>query len=135
LKYFKRIRSENIKLNMCRNRVWHTCFIPKWILLATRNFHSPLASWRAFVSHTAVMSNYGNDLACWINKTLLLVKQQKWLSEFCVKMLAKIRVGLVTVNTQIFFFGLMSDGYSFQTISHFVEITNGAVIFCYINNC
>jgi hypothetical protein len=27
LKYFKRIRNENIKLNMCRNRVWHTCFI------------------------------------------------------------------------------------------------------------
>ena len=27
LKYFKRMRSENIKLNMCRNRVWHTCFI------------------------------------------------------------------------------------------------------------
>jgi hypothetical protein len=27
----------------------------KWILLATRNFHSPLASWRAVVSHTGVM--------------------------------------------------------------------------------
>ena len=27
MKYFKRIRSENIKLNMCRNRVWHACFI------------------------------------------------------------------------------------------------------------
>jgi hypothetical protein len=25
----------------------------KWILLATRNFHSPLASWRAVISHTA----------------------------------------------------------------------------------
>ena len=24
----------------------------KWILLATRNFHSPLVSWRAVVSHT-----------------------------------------------------------------------------------
>ena len=29
MKYFKRMRSENIKLNMCRNRVWHTCFIPR----------------------------------------------------------------------------------------------------------
>ena len=33
MKYFKRICSENlrenIKLNMCRNRVWHTCFIPR----------------------------------------------------------------------------------------------------------
>ena len=32
MKYFKQIRSENlcenIKLNMCRNQVWHTCFIP-----------------------------------------------------------------------------------------------------------
>ena len=27
MKYFKRIRSENIKLNMCRNRVWHAFFI------------------------------------------------------------------------------------------------------------
>ena len=26
----------------------------KWMLLATRNFHSPLASWRAVVSHTAL---------------------------------------------------------------------------------
>jgi hypothetical protein len=24
----------------------------KWMLLATRNFHSPMASWRAVVSHT-----------------------------------------------------------------------------------
>jgi hypothetical protein len=31
---------------------------------------------------------------------LLLVKQQKWLSEFCVKI---HRVGRVTVNTHIFF--------------------------------
>ena len=29
----------------------------------------------------------------------------------------------------------MSVGYSFQANSHFVEITNGAVIFRYINNC
>ena len=33
MKYFKWIRSENlrknIKLNMCRNRIWHTCFIPR----------------------------------------------------------------------------------------------------------
>ena len=32
MKYFKRIRSENLrenmKSNMCQNRVWHTCFIP-----------------------------------------------------------------------------------------------------------
>ena len=28
MKYFKRICSEIIKLNMCRNQVWHTCFIP-----------------------------------------------------------------------------------------------------------
>jgi hypothetical protein len=39
----------------------------------------------------------------WINKTLLLVKQQKWLSEFCVKI---HRVARVTVNTHIYFFGL-----------------------------
>ena len=26
-----------------------------WILLATRNFHSPLASWRAVVSHTVLV--------------------------------------------------------------------------------
>ena len=26
----------------------------KWMLLATRNFHSPLASWRAVVSHTTI---------------------------------------------------------------------------------
>jgi hypothetical protein len=26
----------------------------KWILLATRNFHSHLAGWRAVVSHTAM---------------------------------------------------------------------------------
>jgi hypothetical protein len=34
-----------------------------------------------------------------------------------------------------FQFGVMSVGYSFQANSHFVEITNGAVIFRYINNC
>jgi hypothetical protein len=27
----------------------------KWILLATRNFHSPLASWQAVISHTEYM--------------------------------------------------------------------------------
>ena len=40
MKYFKRIRSknlrENIKLNMCRNRVWHTCFIPRIKILKTK---------------------------------------------------------------------------------------------------
>ena len=29
----------------------------KWILLATRNFHSPLASWRTVVSHTALLAD------------------------------------------------------------------------------
>jgi hypothetical protein len=29
----------------------------KWILLATRNFHWPLASWRAVVSHTVIPFN------------------------------------------------------------------------------
>jgi hypothetical protein len=51
---------------------------------------------------------YHTDKTWEAYRTLLLVKQQKWLSEFCVKMhgsLAKIRVGRVTVNTHIFFFG------------------------------
>ena len=30
-------------------------------------------------------------------------------------------------------FGVMSVGFSFQQVSLFVEITNGAVIFCYTN--
>jgi hypothetical protein len=29
----------------------------KWMLLATRNFHSPLANWRAVVSHTDMASS------------------------------------------------------------------------------
>ena len=61
-----------------------------------------------------------------MNKTLLLIKQQKWLSEFCVKIdrvasknqgrliadkkgqgrRLKNRVSWVTVNTHIFLFGL-----------------------------
>jgi hypothetical protein len=52
-------------------------------------------------------SQFRQKASCWINKTLLLVKQQKLLSEFCVKMhrvASKIRIGRVTVNTHIFFF-------------------------------
>ena len=51
-----------------------------------------------------IMQYFDKKLSSWINKTLLLLKQQKWLSKFCVKI---HRVGWVTVNTHIFFFGLI----------------------------
>ena len=35
----------------------------KWILLATQNFHLPLASWRAVVSHTDHFFNFYTKLA------------------------------------------------------------------------
>jgi hypothetical protein len=34
----------------------------------------------------SIMKQFRQKTSSWINKTLLLVKQQKWLSEFCVKM-------------------------------------------------
>ena len=45
-------------------------------------------------------SQFRQKASSWINKTLLLVKQHKWLFEFCVKI---HRVGRVTVSTHIFF--------------------------------
>ena len=71
--------------------------------------------WRIMQFFYLLCSQFRQKVSSWINKTLLLVKQQKWLSEFCVKIhieskegmsLAKIRVGRVTVNTHIIFFGL-----------------------------
>jgi hypothetical protein len=56
--------------------------------------------WRIMQFFYLLCSQFRQKDSSWINKTLLLVKQQKWLSKFCVKI---HRVGLVTVNTFIFF--------------------------------
>ena len=45
----------------------------KWILLATRNFHSHLVSWRAVVSHTAVTISYHHLTWIWYQKNYILV--------------------------------------------------------------
>ena len=61
--------------------------------------------WRVTQFFYLLCSQFRQKASGWINKTLLLIKQQKWLSEFCVKMigsLAKIMVGQVTVNTHFF---------------------------------
>ena len=55
--------------------------------------------WRIMQFFYLLCSQFRQIASSWINKTLLLVKQQKWLSKFCTK----IRVGRVTANTHIFF--------------------------------
>jgi hypothetical protein len=42
--------------------------------------------WRIMQFFYLLCSQFRQKASSWINKTLLLVKQQKWLSEFCVKM-------------------------------------------------
>ena len=70
--------------------------------------------WRVTQFFYLLCSQFRQKASGWINKTLLLIKQQKWLSEFCVKI---DRVGRVTVNTHIFFFALV-DFYSAGSLSH-----------------
>ena len=41
--------------------------------------------WRIMQFFYLLCSQFRQKASSWINKTLLLVKQQKWLSEFCVK--------------------------------------------------
>ena len=41
--------------------------------------------WRILQFFYLLCSQFRQKASSWINKTLLLVKQQKWLSEFCVK--------------------------------------------------
>jgi hypothetical protein len=41
--------------------------------------------WRIMQFFYLLCSQFRQKACSWINKTLLLVKQQKWLSEFCVK--------------------------------------------------
>ena len=56
--------------------------------------------WRVALFFYLLCSQFWQNASSWINKTLLLIKQQKWLSEFCVKI---DRVDRVTVNTHFFF--------------------------------
>ena len=41
--------------------------------------------WRVTQFFYLLCSEFRQKASGWINKTLLLIKQQKWLSEFCVK--------------------------------------------------
>jgi hypothetical protein len=41
--------------------------------------------WRVVQIFYLLCSQFRQKASSWINKTLLLIKQQKWLSEFCVK--------------------------------------------------
>ena len=41
--------------------------------------------WREYAVFYLLCSQFRQKGSGWINKTLLLIKQQKWLSEFCVK--------------------------------------------------
>jgi hypothetical protein len=42
-------------------------------------------SWRVTQFFYLLCSQFRQKASGWINKTLLLIKQQKWLSEFCIK--------------------------------------------------
>ena len=49
------------------------------------SFSKFLVKWRILQFFYLLCSHFRQKASSWINKTLLLVKQQKWLSEFCVK--------------------------------------------------
>ena len=49
------------------------------------SFSKFLVKWRIMQFFYLLCSQFRQKASSWINKTLLLVKQQKWLSEFCVK--------------------------------------------------
>ena len=84
--------------------------------------------WRAAQFFYLPYSKFRQQASCWINKTLLLIKQQKWLSEFCVKIdrivsknyvriadKKKVRVGSWKIGSvgglqaRIFCFGLIRN--------------------------
>ena len=85
--------------------------------------------WRILQFFYLLCSQFRQKASSWINKTLLLVKQQKWLCEF-IGMLAKIRVGRVTVNTHFFFCLTIKD--SIVTVICRTAINT---LFFYINLC
>ena len=62
--------------------------------------------WRVAPFFYLLCSQFRQKASSWINKTLLLIKQQKWLFEFCVKI---DRVDRVTVNTHIFVLSILTD--------------------------
>jgi hypothetical protein len=49
------------------------------------SFSKFLVKWRNMQFFYLLCSQFRQKASSWINKTLLLVKQQNWLSEFCVK--------------------------------------------------
>ena len=75
MKYFKWIRSENlrenIKLNMCRNWVWHTCFIPciKTQKTKTTKLRKKRSRW-SFLTKLMTCQNLQNKL---LNITVLFI--------------------------------------------------------------
>jgi hypothetical protein len=79
--------------------------------------------WRIMQFFYLLCSQFRQKASSWINKTLLLVKQQKWLSEFCVKI---HRVSRVTVNTFFFFLALPYPPL-FSAKGNYIKISDKSV--------
>jgi hypothetical protein len=60
--------------------------------------------WRVTQFFYLLCSQFRQKASGWINKTLLLIKQQKWLSEFCVKIdrVGSWKIGSVGKHTYFF---------------------------------
>jgi hypothetical protein len=60
--------------------------------------------WRVTQFFYLLCSQFRQKASGWINKTLLLIKQQKWLSEFCVKIdrVSSWKIGSVGKHTYFF---------------------------------
>jgi hypothetical protein len=67
---------------------WFTCYSllgQTKIYVCLRSPFVETVLWRVTQFFYLLCSQFRQKASGWINKTLLLIKQQKWLSEFCVK--------------------------------------------------
>jgi hypothetical protein len=71
--------------------------------------------WRIMQFFCLLCSQFRQKASSWINKTLLLVKQQKWLSEFCVKM---HRVASKNSEKQQNIYWIPCNGTSMSGVQH-----------------
>jgi hypothetical protein len=75
--------------------------------------------WRVMQFFYLLCSQFRQKTSSWINKTLLLINQQKWLSEFCVKINKGVRLPIVQFVDDAR--ALINDGH-FWSLHHFKPV-------------
>ena len=68
-----------------QNRKWSFRFRYFIFEISSKSSFVEAVLWQVAQFFYLLCSQFWQKASGWINKTLLLIKQQKWLSEFCVK--------------------------------------------------